>query len=633
MSRKKSEIWLHFSEEKESSVQCRYCDKKLAVGNKSTFNLIRHMNAKHPTQVIHRQEAPGEPTPNNTSGSEVRNVQGTQTSSVSAVAPPCPSVLQFLNKPLTIKKQAEIDAQVVAMIVREYHPFSVVEDAEFKKLVNLLNPSYKPPTRKTISSSLIPAIYRETVEKVKQRLTRAYAVCLTMDGWTSRAQDGFISVTAHYIAEENNRLCLASDLLTCTYYSERHTGDNITNKLREILEEWDLSIKVTAIVTDNAANMKAAVRGGGWRHWGCFAHTLNLVAQSGLKEIQISLDKVKAIVRLFRKSSYAKSQLNVTTSRMQLPISKLINDVPTRWNSTYEMLKRIMLIKEAVIATVAVVKSSALVRDEGLCNIDLLSNEEWLVVEETIKIMEIFDIITKAISGEKYVSVSTIILYVKQLEKHLNSFKFDQLTPPGQKLVKKLLRELNERFKELEKNELIAQATILDPRFKKFGFISEVFYKAAVEKLYFKVSNIHLQSDSNTNNNEEQVQQSPLENASVDLLWKDFDAEVRMHTCPRNQFTSAVLEVDKYLGEPILPRKTLQGKNNDPLFWWCQRKHIYPRLFQIVKTRLCISATSVPCERIFSHAGQIVSERRERLDTSKISQVVFLNYNLGHDDS
>lgn len=39
-------------------------------------------------------------------------------------------------------------------------------------------------------------------------------------------------------------------------------------------------------------------------------------------------------------------------------------------------------------------------------------------------------------------------------------------------------------------------------------------------------------------------------------------------------------------------------------------------------------ATSVPCERVFSRAGQVVTEKRSRLTTSKISQILFLNHNM-----
>ncbi|XP_017480664.1 PREDICTED: zinc finger BED domain-containing protein 1-like [Rhagoletis zephyria] len=527
MSKKKSDVWLHFSAEKEVKVKCLLCAQVLSVGNKSTFSLLRHLSTKHPTQTIRRQDPAAIVSDNN------NNCVSTEETAEAAMPASCvqprPSIAQYFSKPISAKKKHEIDHQLVTMIVREYHPFSVVEDAEFKKLVFMLNPSYKLPTRKTISSTLVPATYSETVEIVKQRLGRAYAVCLTVDGWTSRAQDSFISVTAHYIVEDNKCSFLASDLLSCVSYTERHTSDNITKKLTEILQEWDLGHKITVIATDNAANMKAS--------------------------------------------------LNATAKGMELPVCKLINDVPTRWNSTYEMLKRILLIKDAVISTVAVVKSSALVRDEGLCSIDLLSNEEWLVAQQTMDVMEMFEIVTTTISGEKYVSASTVILYVKQLDKHLRTLNTNELTPFAQKLVKKLLNELSFRFRDLEQNELIAQATILDPRFKKFGFISELSYNTVVKRLYSKVGNTTIQNKENEGDLsagiEDRAQNSSSESHREGLLWKDFDAEVHMYTRPQDQLASAIVELDKYLAEPILPRKNAQGKNNDPLFWWSQRKHIY----------------------------------------------------------
>jgi hypothetical protein len=41
--------------------------------------------------------------------------------------------------------------------------------------------------------------------------------------------------------------------------------------------------KVTAMVTDSAANMRATAKLLGWPHVPCFAHTLNLVVQKGIK--------------------------------------------------------------------------------------------------------------------------------------------------------------------------------------------------------------------------------------------------------------------------------------------------------------------------------------------------------------
>lgn len=70
------------------------------------------------------------------------------------------------------------------MIVKEYHPFSIVEDKEFRKLLNMLSPNYIIPSRKTVSNSLLPQMYEMVVQRVKDKLKNVTAVCLTTDGWT-----------------------------------------------------------------------------------------------------------------------------------------------------------------------------------------------------------------------------------------------------------------------------------------------------------------------------------------------------------------------------------------------------------------------------------------------------------------
>lgn len=80
--------------------------------------------------------------------------------------------------------------------------------------------------------------------------------------------------------------------------------------------------------------------------------------------------------------------------------------------------------------------------------------------------------------------------------------------------------------------------------------------------------------------------------------------------------------MDKFLQEQII------NLSEDPLQWWREHKHIYPRLYEIVKEVLCITATSVPCERIFSKAGLIIRDRHSRLLPSKAAKVIFLNHNL-----
>jgi hypothetical protein len=41
-----------------------------------------------------------------------------------------------------MSKSKMIDQQLVKMIVKEYHPFSMVEDEEFRNLIKILCPTY-----------------------------------------------------------------------------------------------------------------------------------------------------------------------------------------------------------------------------------------------------------------------------------------------------------------------------------------------------------------------------------------------------------------------------------------------------------------------------------------------------------
>ena len=52
-------------------------------------------------------------------------------------------------------------------------------------------------------------------------------------------------------------------------------------------------------------------------------------------------------------------------------------------------------------------------------------------------------------------------------------------------------------------------------------------------------------------------------------------------------------------------------KQQEPLVFWKENKEILPHLATIARRIFCIVATSVPSERCFSLAGQIVSKRKQ----------------------
>ena len=103
---------------------------------------------------------------------------------------------------------------------------------------------------------------------------------VTCDGWTSRANHSYLSVTLYYI---NNKWELKCFLLETGEMVEQHTAINLANYLEEALARWNLPItQISAVVTDNASNITAAIARLERQHIGCFSHTLQLSVQKAL---------------------------------------------------------------------------------------------------------------------------------------------------------------------------------------------------------------------------------------------------------------------------------------------------------------------------------------------------------------
>ena len=74
------------------------------------------------------------------------------------------------------------------------------------------------------------------------------------------------------------------------------------------------------------------------------------------------------------------------------------------------------------------------------------------------------------------------------------------------------------------------------------------------------------------------------------------------------------------------PGETLDCQK--PLQWWKVRSANYKYLSKLAKKILCHTATSVPSERIFSTAGNVVSQKRSCLSPKNINCLVFLYENM-----
>lgn len=97
--------------------------------------------------------------------------------------------------------------------------------------------------------------------------------------------------------------------------------------LKAATEEWKLTEKEPAVVTDNAANMAVAVAITGYLHVRCFANVYNLAVQRALKLPNVArlLGRIRSICTFFHKSSPAAEALKRNKKMLGLPHHKLIS--------------------------------------------------------------------------------------------------------------------------------------------------------------------------------------------------------------------------------------------------------------------------------------------------------------------
>ena len=88
-----------------------------------------------------------------------------------------------------------------------------------------------------------------------------------------------------------------------------HTAEMIAEELKRIFEEWGITDRIIAIVTNNAAYIVDAVRLCQIQPISCAAHTFNFVVQESLKQLTPLLEKCRAIVTHFSRSTKARDRL------------------------------------------------------------------------------------------------------------------------------------------------------------------------------------------------------------------------------------------------------------------------------------------------------------------------------------
>ncbi|KAJ8896740.1 hypothetical protein PR048_002085, partial [Dryococelus australis] len=208
------------------------------------------------------------------------------------------------------------------------------------------------------------------------------------------------------------------------FHEVSHTADDIGHFISDILLQWGLTTKVAAIVRDGGTDITKAINDSAFVPVPCSAQLFQCMVRKAF------LDNL-----FFKHSNKNIKILKWCQNQFALPQHRMIQDVSTRWNNTLHMMKRLNEQKNAII--MASSRKDATISAE-------LTVDEWKKLEHLIDIIITFFL--------------QVIPLMQVMQHHLKI-----PSPKGTGLQGHFIHT----------NELIAKATVLDPRFKLNPFQQE----------------------------------------------------------------------------------------------------------------------------------------------------------------
>ncbi|GJT21886.1 zinc finger BED domain-containing protein RICESLEEPER 2 [Tanacetum coccineum] len=247
-----------------------------------------------------------------------------------------------------------IKESLIRLIVLAELPFKFVEHPAFIKFSSDMQPRFNMPSRFKIARD-ISKFYLEERKSLFNFLSKdSTTVHLTTDTWTSSCKRmNFMVLTAHFIDDDwvmHKRIINFRPI-------HSHRGVDIGRALLECITGWGIKNVMTMTVDNIASNDKALeylvenlptkYDNGKHFHIRCMAHILNLIVKDGLKTYKKEVDTIALAVKYIKHSSqrvtnFKESVENATDSK-----KFLISECPTRWNSTHDMLKTAIELKDA----------------------------------------------------------------------------------------------------------------------------------------------------------------------------------------------------------------------------------------------------------------------------------------------
>ncbi|XP_068129438.1 zinc finger BED domain-containing protein 4-like [Hyperolius riggenbachi] len=661
-----SPIWNYFNLPSLDSkyVTCKGCLVKLSRSSTpatyGTSSLIKHLAGKHHkeheeflrlkeagTVSVPPQTTTGTPfsTPTDTEA-----CSGSQSSVISSAPSSASRASQkrhqtLLTEAFAIRAQPPssrrirlLNGLLTRAMASQLLPYSFVQEgSDMRALLQCAAPDWPFPSRHYFSRTAMPALHRFAKANVEHPPSGTPSAA-------KRPRLSSSSVKARHCQALLEMVSLGKQSLT---------AEHVLDKLKEQERRWltPRGLRVGEVVSDNGANLVAAIRRGDLTHIPCLAHVLNLVVQKFLSTYQGMEPLLKAArktVGYFRRSGGASSALEAVQLELNLPRHRLIIDVPTRWNSTLAMLERLVEQRQAVnhYLAKATADATTMYRSSQHPPLEdplhgpgsstsshlpeMIRIAEWKKMQLVCMVLAPFLEATDLVSRDR-ASVCQWVTMVCMLHKALDGLiqvgerdliQQEQQAPAQSTSVQ---QEEEEEVEDLELEELE-----VPDREDQEALPSA----AAVVRGWREQGEFEEEEEDSTYEDNMPADMAALFPMAAHMLQKELYAtpvqqpsgEVHAATAFGSQSQNQRLTrmVADYMG-------SYSGLDSDttvdPFDYWVQHLEIWSELAQYALEVLACPPSSVLSERCFSAAGGVVTEKRSRLSTQSVDRLTFLKIN------
>ena len=556
-SRKASGIWLHFKAITKDLATCNHCNSNYSTKGRTTSSMRNHLKSKHPEEfktLIENEDTAKE--------SKKRKISPTPAIKFKQLTmESCAEKAKLWD--VNCSKTKSLDKKIAEMLVMDDLPFTHVEDIGFLRLMKETSPSYPLRKRKYYRDLICENMYDSVKEKVSDAincLKTSGGLSFTTDEWSDNESGvSLLSLTCHGISKYFKR---ESYVLCAEPLSERHTGEYLSEVFNEMLAKWNLCAEdVHCVMRDAGANIKKALLLSNVKNTNCSSHQLHLIVKNGLtsqKSVSDVIVKCRSIATHFNHSTMAQEELKKIQTRINSPVLSVIHDVPTRWNSTLQMLIRMKEIHESLCLYASSTSKS---------KIKSLTQEDCEIISNSINILQPFEDITKKICCNSS-SIAEVIPLVTSLKKILSS---SIETSDGIScFIETVLAEIDKRFNFAESNELYCIATFLDPRYKTKFFTSQFVADRVKNIVAEKVDKIKTasQCENEVNPSRKNKAMTMSSKSNVSDMMQAILSSSSDEENEGSPLSSGI--IDQYHKEKRI------STDEDPLVWWKSKEDSYP---------------------------------------------------------